>query len=303
MRPRRWFRPDRNRTGVGRGAGRRVDEVGAPAFKVLGARACRRVLRAPGARWCDRRQSRSCGRRMAATSVSSDRAWQGDAPQTAARISEEGAKVVWVDYDTAVRRAAEFADEQPGRCWSRTPLGRATSRCRPDRGGLRLAGGSTPSSSSRRIWWRFRSGSGPPRRSCGTTDARTGRIPASFSRTRHRRMRTGELDRSPIRTVLTAHGDGRSELRNRLRLPGRCARRCDGRRRQRRRAPPRRRRLNRLGVSSPSGRHPGWSASRPDRTQALDSMTTPSSSCSAPGNHDEPHCAHQPRPILGPRWS
>ena len=37
--------------------------------------------------------------------------------ETAARIAEEGAKVVWVDgdYDAAVRRAAEFADEQPGR--------------------------------------------------------------------------------------------------------------------------------------------------------------------------------------------
>ena len=37
--------------------------------------------------------------------------------ETAARIAEEGAKVVWVDgdYDAAVRRAAEFADEQPDR--------------------------------------------------------------------------------------------------------------------------------------------------------------------------------------------
>jgi diaminopropionate ammonia-lyase len=38
-------------------------------------------------------------------------------PEAAARIAEEGAQVVWVDgdYDTAVRRAAEFAGAQPGR--------------------------------------------------------------------------------------------------------------------------------------------------------------------------------------------
>ena len=37
--------------------------------------------------------------------------------ETAARIAQEGAKVVWVDgdYDAAVRRAAEFANEQPDR--------------------------------------------------------------------------------------------------------------------------------------------------------------------------------------------
>jgi len=38
-------------------------------------------------------------------------------PQAAACIAGEGAQVVWVDgdYDAAVRRAAEFADAQPGR--------------------------------------------------------------------------------------------------------------------------------------------------------------------------------------------
>jgi diaminopropionate ammonia-lyase len=38
-------------------------------------------------------------------------------PQTAARIADEGAKVVWVDgdYNDAVRCAATFAGDQPGR--------------------------------------------------------------------------------------------------------------------------------------------------------------------------------------------
>jgi diaminopropionate ammonia-lyase len=65
--------------------------LGLPAFKVLGVSwACRQVLqRRPGAML----------------------------PETAARIVNEGAKVVWVDgdYDDAVRCAAAFAVDQPDR--------------------------------------------------------------------------------------------------------------------------------------------------------------------------------------------
>jgi diaminopropionate ammonia-lyase len=97
--------------------------LGLPAFKVLGASwACRQVLAEdPGAMLVtatDGNHGRAVARMAAHFGV--------DAtvfvprlmlPQTAARIADEGATVVWVDddYDGAVRRAAEFAAEQPGR--------------------------------------------------------------------------------------------------------------------------------------------------------------------------------------------
>jgi diaminopropionate ammonia-lyase len=97
--------------------------LGLPAFKVLGASwACRRVLEEhPGATLVtatDGNHGRAVARMAAHFGVQATVfVPKVMLPQTAARITEEGAKVVWVDgdYDTAVRRAAEFADEQPGR--------------------------------------------------------------------------------------------------------------------------------------------------------------------------------------------
>ncbi len=97
--------------------------LGLPAFKVLGASwACHRVLaQQPGAMLVtatDGNHGRAVARMAAISGV--------DAtvfvprvmlPESAARIADEGARVVRVDgdYDTAVRRAAEFADERPDR--------------------------------------------------------------------------------------------------------------------------------------------------------------------------------------------
>jgi diaminopropionate ammonia-lyase len=97
--------------------------LGLPAFKVLGASwACHQVLaESPGAMLVtatDGNHGRAVARMAAHFGV--------DAtvfvprlmvPQTAAHIAGEGATVVRVDgdYDSAVRRAAEFAAEQPGR--------------------------------------------------------------------------------------------------------------------------------------------------------------------------------------------
>ena len=97
--------------------------LGLPAFKVLGASwACRQVLeQRPGVKLVtatDGNHGRAVARMadhfgVEATVFVPDLMLR----DTAARIAEEGAKVVWVDgdYDAAVRRAAEFADEQPDR--------------------------------------------------------------------------------------------------------------------------------------------------------------------------------------------
>jgi diaminopropionate ammonia-lyase len=97
--------------------------LGLPAFKVLGASwACRQVLqRRPGAMLVtatDGNHGRAVARMAAlfgvAATVFVPLVMR---PQTAARIAAEGAKVVWVDggYDDAVRWAAAFAGDQPGR--------------------------------------------------------------------------------------------------------------------------------------------------------------------------------------------
>lgn len=97
--------------------------LGLPAFKVLGASwACRRVLdRAPGVHLVaatDGNHGRAVARM--ATQLGTGATVFVPAvmlPETAATIAGEGAEVVRVDgdYDDAVRRAALWADEQPGR--------------------------------------------------------------------------------------------------------------------------------------------------------------------------------------------
>ena len=97
--------------------------LGLPAFKVLGASwACRQVLqRRPGAvlvTATDGNHGRAVARMAAHFGVEATVfVPRLMLPETAARIAQEGAKVVWVggDYDAAVRRAAAFADEQPDR--------------------------------------------------------------------------------------------------------------------------------------------------------------------------------------------
>jgi diaminopropionate ammonia-lyase len=97
--------------------------LGLPAFKVLGASwACRQVLELrPGATLVtatDGNHGRAVAR-MAAHFGTEATVFVPAVmlPEPAARITEEGAQVVWVDgdYDAAVRRAAEFAGAQPGR--------------------------------------------------------------------------------------------------------------------------------------------------------------------------------------------
>src|SRR5215469_10809027 len=97
--------------------------LGLPAFKILGASwACRQVLeRRPGATLVtatDGNHGRAVARMAAHFGVEANVFVPAVMlPQAAARIAEEGAQVMWVDggYDTAVRRAAEFAGAQPGR--------------------------------------------------------------------------------------------------------------------------------------------------------------------------------------------
>src|SRR6516225_5454331 len=97
--------------------------LGLPAFKILGASwACRQVLeRRPGATLVtatDGNHGRAVARMAAQFSVAATVFVPAVMlPEAAARITEEGAQVVWVDgdYDAAVRRAAEFAAAQPGR--------------------------------------------------------------------------------------------------------------------------------------------------------------------------------------------
>jgi diaminopropionate ammonia-lyase len=97
--------------------------LGLPAFKVLGASwACRQVLAEDPVAMLVTATDGNHGRavaRMAAhfgvdATVFVPRAML---PQTAARIADEGATLVWVDgdYDSAVRRAADFAAERPDR--------------------------------------------------------------------------------------------------------------------------------------------------------------------------------------------
>jgi diaminopropionate ammonia-lyase len=97
--------------------------LGLPAFKVLGASwACRQVLdRQPGATLVtatDGNHGRAVARTAAQLGVRAvvfvPRIMR---PEKAALIAGEGAEVVWVDgnYDTAVGRAAAFADEAPDR--------------------------------------------------------------------------------------------------------------------------------------------------------------------------------------------
>lgn len=97
--------------------------LGLPAFKVLGASwACHQVLsRRPGATLVtatDGNHGRAVARMAAHFGVGAVVfVPEVTLPQTAARIAGEGATVVRVDgdYDDAVRRAAAFAGEQPGR--------------------------------------------------------------------------------------------------------------------------------------------------------------------------------------------
>jgi diaminopropionate ammonia-lyase len=97
--------------------------LGLPAFKVLGASwACLQVLaRHPGVTLVtatDGNHGRAVARMAAHFGVEATVfVPEVMLPETASRIAEEGAKVVWVDgdYDATVRRAAEFADDQPDR--------------------------------------------------------------------------------------------------------------------------------------------------------------------------------------------
>jgi diaminopropionate ammonia-lyase len=97
--------------------------LGLPAFKVLGASwACRQVLqRRPGAMLVtatDGNHGRAVARMAAHFGVAATVfVPQVMLPDAAARIAAEGAKIVWVDgdYDDAVRRAAAFAGDEPGR--------------------------------------------------------------------------------------------------------------------------------------------------------------------------------------------
>lgn len=97
--------------------------LGLPAFKVLGASwACHQVLaRHPGVALVtatDGNHGRAVARMAAGFGVEATVfVPEVTLPETAARIAEEGAKVERVDgdYDAAVRRAAEFAGERPGR--------------------------------------------------------------------------------------------------------------------------------------------------------------------------------------------
>ena len=97
--------------------------LGLSAFKVLGASwACRQVLeRRPGSTLVtatDGNHGRAVARMAAHFGVDATVfVPEVMLPETAARIAGEGATVVRVDgdYDTAVRRAADFVDAQPGR--------------------------------------------------------------------------------------------------------------------------------------------------------------------------------------------
>jgi diaminopropionate ammonia-lyase len=97
--------------------------LGLPAFKVLGASwACRQVLqRRPGAMVVtatDGNHGRAVARMAAHFGVEATVfVPEVMLPETAARITDEGAKVVWVDgdYDDTIREAAAFAADQPGR--------------------------------------------------------------------------------------------------------------------------------------------------------------------------------------------
>lgn len=97
--------------------------LGLPAFKVLGASwACRQVLsRSPGAQLVtatDGNHGRAVARMAAHFGVGASVFVPAVMlPATAELIASEGAQVIRVagDYDTAVRQAAEFAEEQPGR--------------------------------------------------------------------------------------------------------------------------------------------------------------------------------------------
>jgi len=97
--------------------------LGLPAFKVLGASwACHQVLqRHPGAMLVtatDGNHGRAVARMAAHFGVGATVFVPVVMlPEIAARIVDEGAKVVWIDgdYNDAVRCAAAFAGDQPGR--------------------------------------------------------------------------------------------------------------------------------------------------------------------------------------------
>jgi diaminopropionate ammonia-lyase len=97
--------------------------LGLPAFKVLGASwACRQVLqRRPGAMLVtatDGNHGRAVARMAAHFGVEATVfVPEVMLPAIAAPITDEGAKVVWVDgdYDDTVRQAAAFADDRPDR--------------------------------------------------------------------------------------------------------------------------------------------------------------------------------------------
>jgi diaminopropionate ammonia-lyase len=97
--------------------------LGLPAFKVLGASwACHQVLQKhPGAMLVtatDGNHGRAVARMAAHFGVEATVfVPEVMLPATAARITDEGAKLVWVDgsYDDTVRQAAAFAGDQPGR--------------------------------------------------------------------------------------------------------------------------------------------------------------------------------------------
>ena len=109
-------------------------------------------------------------------------------PETADRIADEGAKVVWVDgdYDEAVRgRAAAFADEQPGRALVQDTAWEGYEQVPAwiVEGYQTLLDEVDDQLGRPRTWSLSRSGSGRwPRRWCGTTDDRDADAPTACSR-------------------------------------------------------------------------------------------------------------------------
>jgi diaminopropionate ammonia-lyase len=220
--------------------------LGLPAFKVLGASwACRQVLRRrPGATLVtatDGNHGRAVARMAAHFGVGATVfVPEVMLPETAARIVEEGATVVWVDgdYDDAVRRAADFAGELPDRAlvqdtawagYEQVPAWIVEGyQTLVDEVDAQLGG--VPDLVAVPV------GVG----SLAEAVVRHYRRPAperALGRTRHRGVRPGKPDRR------AAHhggdrgdGDGRAQLRHhfQLRLAGAARRLRRGRRRQRR---------------------------------------------------------------------
>jgi len=170
--------------------------MGLSAFKVLGASwACRQVLlRRPGAMLVtatDGNHGRAVARMASLFGVAATVFVPVVMlPETAARIAAEGAQVVWVDggYDNAVRWAAAFAADQPGRA-----LVQDTAWA-----GYELSGRG--------------GGTALPAPRCRSSERALGR-------TRYRGMRPGEPDGCACHHGADrGDGDGRAQLRHCLQL-------------------------------------------------------------------------------------